>query len=103
MFAYLGKPELGFTVVIVLGMVILAIKLQWKLRKHGWFWATIAVVLACHVPLFLIVRWPDTHMPTITYSMPFGIADFLIISGAIRLAARLFGKGSSSNDDEEPD
>src|ERR1700719_3948094 len=70
LFVYLGKAEMGFTVVLVLGMILLAIKLQWRLRKHVWFWVTIAVVLAFHIPLFLIVRWPDTKTPTLVYSMP---------------------------------
>lgn len=102
LFVYLGKAEIGFTVVLVLGMILLAIKLQWRWRKHIWFWATIALVLAFHIPLFLIVRWPETHVPTIAFSMPFGITDFLIISGAVRLAAKLFLRGPSSSDDDEP-
>jgi hypothetical protein len=101
LFIYLGKAEMGFTVFIVLGMVLLAIKLQWRLRKHVWFWATIAVVLALHIPLFSLVRWPETKTPTIAYSMPLGIADFLIISGAIRLCEKLFLKDSASSDDEQ--
>jgi hypothetical protein len=99
-FVWLDKAEMGFTVFIILGMIILAIKLQWKLRKHIWFWATIAVVLAIHVPLIFIVRWPDTRIPTIAYSMPLGIADFLVISGAIALSKMLFLKGSSSGDND---
>jgi hypothetical protein len=99
-FVYLGKAEMGFTVVLVLGMVLIAIRLQWRLRKHVWFWATIAIVLALHVPLFFIIRWPDTKTPTIAYSMPLGIVDFLIISGAIQLSKRLFLKGSSANNAE---
>jgi hypothetical protein len=100
-FVWLDKAEMGFTVTIILGMIVLAIKLQWKLRKHIWFWATIAVVLAIHVPLIFIVRWPDTRIPTIAYSMPLGIADFLVISGAIALSKMLFLKGSSSGDDDK--
>jgi hypothetical protein len=101
LFVYLGKAEMGFTVVLVLGMILLAIKLQWRLRKHIWFWVTISVVLAFHIRLFFVVRWPDTKTPTIAYSMPLGIADLLIISGAIRLSEKLFLKDSSSNDDEQ--
>jgi hypothetical protein len=101
LFIYLGKAEMGFTIFLVLGMILFAIKLQWKLRKYVWFWATIAAVLVLHIPLFFIVRWPDTKTPTIAYSMPFGIADFLIISGAIRLSKNLFLKHSSSNDGEQ--
>lgn len=101
LFVYLGKAEIGFTVVLVSGMILLAIKLQWRLRKHVWFWATVAVVLALHTPLFLFVRWPDSKTPTIAYSMPFGIADFLIISAAIRLSEKLFLRHSSSNEGEQ--
>lgn len=101
LFVYLGKAEMGFTVDIVLGMILLAIKLQWRLRRFAWFWATIGIILALHIPLLLIVRWPDTRTPTIVYSMPFGITDFLIISGAIRLAENLFLKESLSDEDEQ--
>jgi hypothetical protein len=54
-FIYLGKAEMGFTLIIVLGAVIFAIKLQWKLRKHVWFWATIVLILVLHIPLLFIV------------------------------------------------
>jgi hypothetical protein len=83
-FVYLGKPEMGFTVMIVLGIIMIAIYLRWKLRKHVWFWATIAFILLLHIPLFFVIRWPDTNVPTIAYSLPLGITDFLLISGAIR-------------------
>jgi hypothetical protein len=80
-FVWLNKAEMGFTVSLILGLIAIAIKLQWKLRKHIWFWATIAVVLAVQFPLIFIARWPDTRMPMIFYSMPLGIADFLVIFG----------------------
>lgn len=56
LFIFLGNADMGLTVCIVLGMIMLAIKLRWNLRKHVWFWATIVFVLALHVPLFFIVR-----------------------------------------------
>jgi hypothetical protein len=92
-FVYLGKAEMGFNACIVLGMAMLAIKLRWKLRKHAWFWVTIALILALHVPLLLIVRWPQTNIPTIALSLPLGIVYFLLISGAISLAERVLSKG----------
>jgi len=95
-FVYLGRAEMGFTVIIVLGMTLLAIKLRWRLRKHVWFW----VIIALHVPLFSIVRWPQGNTPTIAYSFPLGFADFLLIMGAIGLAEKFFPH-SSSDDKEE--
>jgi hypothetical protein len=101
LFIYLGKAEMGFTLFIVLGVVIFAIKLRWKLRKHVWFWATISFILALHVPLLFIVRWPETNVPTIAFSLPLGIVDFLVIMGAISLAQRVFSNSSPSDQGDE--
>jgi hypothetical protein len=101
LFVYLGKPEMGFTVCLVLGLNMIAIKLRWKLRKHVWFWAPIAFILLLHIPLFFIVRWPQSNIPTIAYSLPLGITDFLLISGAIGLAQKLFSKDSSADGEDE--
>ena len=99
-FIYIGKAELGFTTCIVLATSMIAVRLRWKLRKHVWFWATIVLILALHVPLLFIVRWPQSNVPTIAYSLPMGIADFLLIIGAINLAQRVFYKGSSSDGED---
>ncbi len=100
LFIYLGKAETGFTACIVLGMNVLAIKLRWKLRRYAWFWVTIAFVLLLHIPFLFVVHWPQSNVPTIVYSLPLGIADFLLISGAISLAQKVFAKNGSSDDDE---
>lgn len=97
-FVYLGKAQMGFTACIVLGMVMLAIRFRWKLRIYAWFWGTIGLILALHIPLLFIVRWPHTKYPTIGFSMPLGIADFLIVSAAISLAEKVFSKGRSSDE-----
>jgi len=96
LFVFLGNADMGLTVCIVLGMIMLAIKIRWNLRKHVWFWATIVFILALHVPLFFVVRWSHGNLPTIFYTMPIGIADFLIISGALWLAEKFLSKDSSS-------
>jgi 4-amino-4-deoxy-L-arabinose transferase-like glycosyltransferase len=93
---FLGNADMGLAACIVLGMVLLAIKIRWQLRKRVWFWAIIGFILALHVPLILTVRWPQGNVPTLFYTMPLGIADFLIISGALSLAERFFSKGPSS-------
>jgi hypothetical protein len=98
LFIYLGKADMGLAVFIVLGVSIVVIKMSWNLRKHVWFWAIIVLILALHVPLVFMVRWPQGSVPTLFYTMPIGIADFLIISGALRLAEKLLSKDSSSKE-----
>jgi hypothetical protein len=97
LFVYWGKADMGLAVLIVLGVTIGAIKIRWDLRKHVWFWAIIAVILALHVPLFFVIRWPQGDVPTLFYTLPFGLIDFLIISGILGLAEKLLSKHSSSS------
>jgi hypothetical protein len=93
---FVNNADIGLAACIVLGMVMLAIKIRWRLRKHLWFWAIIGFILALHIPLVLMVRWPQGNVPTLFYTMPLGIADFLIISGALGVAERFFSNGPSS-------
>jgi hypothetical protein len=99
LFIYLGKADMGLAVFIVLGVITVAIKIRWNLSKHVWFWAIIVFILALHIPLFFIVRWPQGNLPTLFYTLPFGLIDFLIISGILGLAEKLLSKDSSSNDE----
>jgi hypothetical protein len=96
-----SDADAGLAAYIVSVAILFAVKIHWHLREHIWFWAIIALILALHAPLVFMVRWPQRHAPTLFYTMPIGIADFLIISGALRLAERLLSKGSSLNDDNE--
>jgi hypothetical protein len=100
---YLANADIGLSACIILGVIMIAIKFHWYLRKHIWFWAIIAVVLVLHVPLVFMVRWPQGHGPTLAYTMPVGIVDFLIISGAFNLAERIFLKDSSDKAVSEAD
>jgi hypothetical protein len=93
-FVLLGKAEMGFNLVLVLGLVMIAVKLRWQLRKYLWFWVTILFVIVLHVPFLLLLYWPKSDVPTIAYSLPLGIVDFLVISGAISLAQKVFSKDS---------
>jgi hypothetical protein len=94
---FLYNADAGLAACIVLGVLLVAIKIRWHLRKHLWFWAIIAVILL-HVPLVFVVRRPQGNVPTLFYTMPIGIADFLIISGALALAEKLFSRDCPSSD-----
>jgi hypothetical protein len=94
-FVYFGRPEIGFTVYLASAALLLAIKLRWQWSGHAWFWGTIALIVAIHIPLVLFVRWPHTNLPTIAFSMPLGMADFLLISGALSLAEKVFCTGGA--------
>ncbi len=98
---FLSNEDVALAACMVLGMVIFAIKMRWHLRKRVWFWVIIAFVLVLHVPLIRTVQWPKGNVPTLFYTMPLGIVDFLIISVALGFAERFFSKSPSSTDEEE--
>jgi hypothetical protein len=93
---FLSNADAGLATCIVLGMVMLAVKIRWQLRKRVWFWAIIALILALHVPLVLMVHWPQGNVPTLVYTMPIGIVDFFIIIVVVDTADRIFSKDPSS-------
>jgi hypothetical protein len=49
-FSLLGRWEMGIGAAICSGVVFLVIRIRWDLRKHVWFWATIAFALLLQAP-----------------------------------------------------
>jgi len=39
--------------------------LKWRLRRHAWFWITMTVIVALHVPLILFVPWGTRWVPAL--------------------------------------
>lgn len=99
-FYFLNMEELGRSVFIVLGMTMIAIRVRWDLRKRIWFWAIIVILLALHLPLLFLFRWPNGFhgwLPAVG-TLPIGLADLLIILGAVHLAEKLIVKSPPDED-----
>jgi lipoprotein signal peptidase len=82
-------------------MTMLAIRVRWDLRKRFWFWAVIVLVLAVHVPLLFVFRWPQGYhgwLPAIAW-LPIGLADVLIILGVVRLIEKFIVKSQRPNEE----
>jgi hypothetical protein len=95
-FRYLGRTDIGLNVAVCLGMCLIAIRIRWDLRTQIWFWVVIAFVLALHVPLFLLIQWPHVWVPGVVL-LPVGLADVLIILGAVRFVERFIVKASHAS------
>jgi len=94
LFWLFGKEELGRSVFIVLGMTMIAIRVRWDLRKRAWFWTIIVLLLLAHVPLLFLFRWPQGYhgwLPAVG-TLPIGLADVLIILGAVHLVEKFVVK-----------
>ena len=91
LFIYLGKEDMGRAVFLGIGAMLVAIRVRWDLRKRIWFWGIIIVLLALHIPLLLLARWPHGWLPAIGW-LPIAVADCLIVLGAVRLVEKLIVK-----------
>lgn len=94
LFYFLGEEEMGRSVSIVLGMMMIAIRVRWDLRKRFWFWAIIVLLLLLHASLLFLVRWPQGFhgwLPAVG-TLPIGLADVLIILGAVRFVEKFIVK-----------
>jgi hypothetical protein len=87
LFIYLGKEDLGWTIFVVLGAIMLAVRVRWDLRRHAWFWGTIAVVLVLHVPLLFVVQWPPAMFHWVVM-LPIAVADCLMTIGIVGLVEK---------------
>ena len=75
---YFGKFDIARPILYSTGMLFAVIVLRWKLRRNLWFWITMAVIAALHVPLILFVPWTTKWVPAAVI-IPIGIADLYLM------------------------
>jgi hypothetical protein len=92
-----GKPGTGRAAWICAGMFLIAMKVRWELRSRPWFWIAVAVLLALHLPLILLVPWTSRWIPAVGI-LPIGILDLAIILGCIALVEKLVKSSQDSGE-----
>ena len=88
-FLVFNKPEIGLVVCISLAMVLIAVRATWDLHNESWYWLTTAFALAIQAPLIFHFPWSNRAYRG-TALLPFGMFEFLLIWGFIKLAAKTF-------------
>ena len=84
---YFGKRELALPTLDSAAVVTIAIAMRWQLRRHVWFWITMTVIAALHVPLILFVPWTTKWVPAIVIT-PIGIADLYVMLAIVSLVGK---------------
>jgi hypothetical protein len=90
-----GKFDLSRPVLYSIGMLGVAIALKWKLRRHAWFWGTMAVFAGLHVLLILFVPWTTKWIPAIVV-IPIGIADLYLILWVVSVVGKFLGEQNAA-------
>jgi hypothetical protein len=73
-----GYSGLALPLMIIVGVLSLVILSKWKLKRHAWFWITMTVVAALHVPIILFVPWTTRWVPALAITV-IASADFCLI------------------------
>jgi hypothetical protein len=77
------------------GMLVFAVAVKWKLRRHAWFWGTMALLAALHVPLILFVPWTTKWVPALAIAA-IDSADFCVILAILSVVGKFMGGPEAS-------
>jgi hypothetical protein len=64
-----GRLELALPVlntVLVIGFVA---AVKWDMRAHVWYWITLTIIVAVHVPLIMFIPWTTKWVPAFAIAM----------------------------------
>ncbi len=90
LFALYGRLEMVWPLAITIGMIGIVIRFKWKLRRHTWFWITIAVIAVLHVLWVLFVPWTTKWIPVFVY-IGIATADFVLILWILLVVEKFMG------------
>ena len=89
-------PGRGRAAGVVLGLMIFSIRVFWHLRRHPWFWMSVAALTVIHVVLIVLLPWTNESFPAPAL-WPVGIADFAAICGFIKLVEKAMRRGDTAS------
>lgn len=84
----LGRFDLSLPALNSIAVVGFTIALKRKLGRHAWFWGTMAVLAALHIPLVLFVPWTSRWVPALAIAV-IDSADFCVMLWIISVVGKL--------------
>ena len=90
LFDRFGKLNLVLPILNSIGVLGFMIAFKRKLWRHAWFWGTMAVIAALHVPLILFVPWGTKWVPALAIAV-IDSADFCLILWILAVVGKLMG------------
>lgn len=90
-FYHFGRFDLALPMLNSIFVFGFLIALKRKLWPHTWFWVTLIVVAALHVPLILFISWGSRWVPALAIA---GInsLDFCLILWTLAVVGDLIAK-----------
>jgi hypothetical protein len=75
-----GRIDLVLPILNSVATMVLLVALKWRLRHYAWFWITMIVVAAIHVPLILMIPWTTKWVPSIAIAAIDTASLFIMIA-----------------------
>jgi hypothetical protein len=88
LFDRFGKLDIALPTLNCVAVLGFLIVLKWKLRRHVWFWATMTIIAALHVPLLLFVPWTTKWVPALAIAAIDSV-DFCVILWILAVIGKL--------------
>jgi len=89
LFDHFGKLNIALPTLNCVATILLVVALKWRLRQHAWFWITMSVVAALHVPLILFVPWSTRWVPALAIAAV-DSADLIVMLAVLAFIGKLF-------------
>ena len=84
---YLGFPKQAVGAWTCFGILLVAVKVYWQLRRSVLFWVAVLVSGLLQLPLILYVPWMDKYSSRASL-LPLALADFALICGLMWLVEK---------------
>ncbi len=96
--SYFADDGKAIATSVSVGMMVLIVGYFWDLRNCVWFWTVITFIMFLHVLLVLFLppstrQWNYVHLNYVQM-LPFGLLDFGIAYGIIRLIEKITDRNS---------
>ena len=89
-----GRFDLGLPALNSIAVVGFTISLKRKLGRHAWFWGTMVILAALHVPLVLFVPWTTKWVPALAIAA-IDSADLIVMLAILSVVGK-FMEGSNA-------
>ncbi len=96
LFDHLRRFDLALPIINGILILGFAVAVKWKLRRHVWFWGTMTILAALHVPLILFVPWTTKWVPAIAIAA-IDSADLIVMLAILSVVGK-FMEGSNAHE-----
>jgi hypothetical protein len=87
-FLVFNKPFLGVSICVCIAVLLTVMRFTWNLRKHYWYWVAVVISISIQPLFVLYIPWSN-HAYRGTALLPFGMFDYLLVWGCIKLTQRV--------------